>query len=354
MSQTPFDQDRPQRRTRPARDARPRSGDRPDRSRSDAPRRRRPDGDGESNGGATTEGLAGLPRWAVPVGIGVVSLLMILVVVRACSGGGSRSDAGSCLTDLADHLPATATAVYGTDFVQASKAGWPTDGSLEEIGVALEETGVIPDPVTVEYRISRLATTEQFAARTGMAPGDVECALGEPGRAVLSGSFDPPAVNGSQAGSDGNLAATDDLLAMDTGQDDPEALLEEAEAPLSDVEPVMDVVESLRDAGAYSVILQQGDGEDGRALAAGVGAGGDGDQRTVLLAWSFDDEDAAKAGRPNVVNRVNSVLKGTLSITAADLMVDGSMVTASLPTQSAAPLQDLQLSGARLVDAPDE
>ena len=287
------------------------------------------------------------------MGIGFLMIVLFLVVLRACSGGASRSDAGSCLTDLADHLPATATAAYGTDFVQASKAGWTVDGSLEEIGAALEETGVIPDPVTVEYRINRLATPEQFEARTGMAPDDAECALSEGTRAVLSGSFDPPAVNGSQAGSDGDLAAAEDLLAMDSGRGDPEALLEPADESLADDEAFVGVLDSLRDEGSYSVIVQRGDGEDGRALAAGVGAGGSGDERTVHLAWAFDNEDDAKAGRPEIVNRVNSVLQGTLSITAADLTVDGDLVTATVPTQSAADLQDLRLRNVRLVDAPE-
>lgn len=349
MSQTPpFDQDRPPRRARP-RGERKADGDGGRTSR-DRRRSTRPGGGAEAgSGGGQT---AAVPPWAIPVGIGVVGLLIILVVVRACSGGGGRSDAGPCLTDLADHLPASATAVSGTDFLQASKAGWDADGTLEEIGAALEETGVIPDPVTVEYRINRLATPEQFAARTGMAPDDVECSLSDGARSILSGSFDPPAVNGSQAGADGDVAATADLLAMDPGGGDPEAMLEPLEDALADDEPFVESLESLREAGAYSVIVQRGDGENGRALAAGVGAGGNDGERTVLLAWSFADEDDAKAGRPEMVNRVNSVLKGTLSITAADLVVDGNLVTATLPTQSAAPLQDLRLGGARFVDAP--
>lgn len=297
--------------------------------------------------------LAGLPPWAIPAAGGFVVLLLLLIVVKSCSGGSSRSDAGACLTELSSRMPAGATAVYGTDFVQASKAGWDLDGSLEEIGAARAETGVIPDPVTRQFRINPLATPEQFEARTGMAPGDVECSLSDGTRSVLSGSFDPPAVNGSQSGADGDLAANEELLAMDIGRGDPKVLLEEADDDgLAGADAFVEVLESLRDEGAYTVIVQRGDGEDGRPLAAGVGAGGSDDDRAVLIAWSFDSEDDAKTGRPEIVNRVNAVLKGTVSITAADLAVDGTLVTATIPTRAAPDLQDLTDRKVRLVDEP--
>ena len=56
---------------------------------------------------------------------------------------------------------------------------------------------------------------------------------------------------------------------MDSGRGDPEALLEPADESLADDEAFVSVLESLRDEGSYSVIVQRGDGEDGRALAAG-------------------------------------------------------------------------------------
>lgn len=352
----PFDQDEPPRSRSTAR--RRSSGATPDRATDrkgadgsggrtrERPTGGRPTGDGE----ATT----GLPKWAIPAGIGFVVVVLLLIVLKSCSGGGSRSDAGSCLTELSAHLPATATSAHGTDFVQASRAGWDLDGSLEDIGEAMEATGVIPDPVTAEYRISRLASPEQFEARTGMAPGDVECSLSDGTRSVLSGRFDPPAVNGSQAGSDGDLAAVDDLLTMDPGRGDPKALLEVADDDgLAGDDAFVEVLEALREQGAYSVIVQRGDGEDGRALAAGVGAGGTDDDRTVLLAWSFDSDDDAKAGRPEIVNRVNSVLEGTVSITASELVVDGSLVTATVPSRSAPDLRDLVLRDVRVVDEPE-
>lgn len=357
MSSTPpFDQDEP-RRTAPSsperrqrRDRRPTGPDADRGPRADG-RRRSPDRPRPANGGEGA--LAGLPRWAVPAGVGFLVVVVLLIVLKSCSGGGSREDAGACLTDLASRLPAAATAVHGTDFVQASRAGWDLDGSLEDIGAARAETGVIPDPVTRLFRINPLATPEQFEARTGMGPSDVECSLSDGTRSVLSGSFDPPAVNGSQAGADGDLAANEDLLAMDIGRGDPKVLLEPAtDDGLAGDDAFVAVLESLRDAGAYTVLVQRGDGEDGRALAAGIGAGGTGDDRTVLVAWSFDGEDDAKAGRPEIVNRVNAVLKGTVSITAADLTVDGSEVTATIPTRGAPDLQDLTDRDIRFVDAP--
>jgi len=297
--------------------------------------------------------LAGLPRWVLPAGAGVVVLLVLLLVLRSCGGGSSSSDAGACLTDLAEHLPADSDLAYGTDFVQAAGAGWTLDGSLEEIGAAMADTGTIPDPVTAEYRMKPLATPDQFAARTGVDPGEVVCSLGTGTRFVLAGSFDPPAVNGSQAGSDGSLTANEDLLGMDVGRGDPKVLLEPADEPLADDEAMMAAVELLRDNGAYSVIVQRGDGENGRALAAGVGAGGDSDDRSVVLAWVYGSDDDAKGGRPEIVSRVNSVLKGTVSITAADLELDGSAVTAVVPSRSAPALQELLRQAIPLVDADE-
>lgn len=340
MSQPPpFDQDEPRRRTRPTRGRERRSA-----PKTESGSRPRLDGDGGV--------LDKLPKWAVPAGIGVIVLLVLLLVVRSCSGGGGGGDAGACLTGLAEHLPADVEVVEGTDFVQARNAGWTTDASLEEIGVALAETGVIPDPVTEKYRINRLATPEQFEGRTGLAPDDVACSLGSGTRFALSGSFDPPAVNGSQAGADADLAASEDRLGVDLGGGDPKALLEPVQGGgLATDESMIEAIERLRAGGAYSVVVQRGDGENGRALAAGIGAGGNAEERTVVLAWVYADEDAANGGRPEIVSRVNGVLQGTVSITSSDLQVDGGVVTATIPSRSAPMLQDLE--SVPLVDAAD-
>lgn len=376
----PFDQDNPKRKNRPTGRApgRPSKGqssrqssgapagegwddgrDRPTRSRSKRPAGQsrgnakagsRPGG--QSSGGSGAKGLIeGLPRWALPATGVVIVALILFALVRGC-GSSESSDAGTCLTDLAAHLPADTAVVYGTDLVQARKAGYDEGGPLEEVGASLDATGAIPDPVSARYRFSQLTTLEQFEARTGLSPGDADCTLSATNRSVLSGSFDPVAVKGSQAGANGDLAATEDLLAMGAGSADPKAMLEPASnGGLADNEAMITVLERLREDGAHSVIVQQGSGGS-RALAAGIGVGGNKDDLTVPITWIFKNDDAANASRTDVVEKVNTVLRGTLSIDATDLEVDGPMITAILPTVEAPSLSELVDRGVQLVDPP--
>ena len=309
-------------------------------------------GSGRNGDSRRAKGLIdGLPSWVLPVAGVVIVALILFTLVRGC-GSSEPSNAGSCLTDLASHLPADSGVVYGTDLVQARKAGYDESGSLEEVGASLDATGAIPDPVSARYRFTQLTTLKQFEARTGISPGEATCALSTINRSILSGSFDPVAVKGSQAGSNGDLAASADLLAMGAGSADPKAMLEPMKnGGLADDMAMIAVLERLRDDGAYSVILQQGSGGS-RALAAGIGVGGNKDKRTVPVTWVFKNESAAAAGRADVVDRVNTVLRGTLSIDSTDLEVDGSMVTAVLPTVDAPNLNDLVNGGIKLVDPP--
>lgn len=295
--------------------------------------------------------IEGLPRWLLP-GVGVVIVALILfTLVRSC-GSSAPSNAGSCLTDLSAHLPSDSPAMYGTDLVQARKAGFDETGPLEDVGEALKATGAIPDPISDRYRFSLLTTLEEFEARTGMSPGDADCALSAADVSVLSGDFDPVAVNSSQAGGNGELAASEDILARSSNDVDPKALLEPAEdGGLASNEAMVAVLERLREDGAYSVIVQQGSGGT-KAVAAGIGVGGGTDELVVPITWIFEDDDAATAGRADVVDKVNTVLRGTLSIDATDLVVDGPMVTAVLPTVEAPGLNELIARGIQLVEPP--
>ncbi|MEO6987382.1 MAG: hypothetical protein ABI239_01905 [Aquihabitans sp.] len=378
----PFDQDAPKRKRRPGRES-----DRPTEGRSSRRASKSPTGEGWDDGhssrsarsrakGSTgkskgnvksgarsgsgrnggksgNKGLIdGLPVWALPVAGVVVVALVLFTLLRGCGSSGS-SDAGTCLTDLAVHLPADTTNAYGTDLVQARKAGYDESGSLEEVGASLDATGTIPDPVSTRYRFSQLTTLEQFEARTGISPGDAECALSTGSRSVLSGSFDPVAVKGSQAGSNGDLAATEELLAMGTGSADPKAMLEPAkDGGMASDEAMIAAMDRLRNDGAYSVIVQRGSGDDSRALAAGIGVGGNKGEPNVPVTWVFKNEKAATAGRADVVDKVNTVLRGTLSIDSTDLEVDGAMVTAVIPTVEAPNLNDLLNRGVALVTTP--
>lgn len=271
--------------------------------------------------------LAGLPRWLLPAGGGV---LVVLVLVFALTrGGDGPSNGGPCLTDLLAHFPSGERQVLsGTDLVQARGAGFDDGASLEDLGTSLEETGAIPDPLSFRYRISELATVDDFTARTGVAPGDIACALSDGDRSVFTGSFDPAEVTGSEVGATGRLAATDDRLALARGTErEASDLLDPGgDGGLASQDDVRDVVERLREDGAYSLVLERAAKKRSAAQVGGLGVGVDGDARTLLIAWSFRDAAAAKSGRAAMVSRINEVVQGATSITAADLEVDGTLV----------------------------
>lgn len=283
-------------------------------------------------------------------------VLLLLIVLRACTGGGGGNDAGSCMSDLLEHLPSSVDSVSGIDYTAARHHGFKSDGSLEDFGQSIVDTGVIPDPVTTTWRIKQLAGVDRFEAQTGVGVDDIVCSVGDEQLAVATGRFDAAKVKGSDAGASGRLAATDDLLAFTSGSPEPTALLEPAgDGGLANDEAFRAVVESLRDDGAYSIIVQRGDGTDKnhRAVVAGIGAADSDDDRTVVIAWMFPDEDSANESRPEVVESLNNLLRGTLSLRSSDLTVDGPMVTASIPTRTAPDLQAITNSGSRLVPEPD-
>ena len=282
-----------------------------------------------------------LPRWALPAAIAAVVLLVVVVVVVASRGGGGSSDAGSCLQDLSAHLPASTRLVDGTDLVAARQAGYDDGSSLEDLGDSQRESGALPDALTEQYRYQQLFGLDDFTARTGVEPKDVECSLGSAEETVLSGSFDPAEVNGSAAAADGRLRANEDRLALVRGDGAADTMLEPLDGGgLAENQAAMAVLESLRQQGSYSVLVQVGGPRATRqARAAGFGVArpdeGGGDEKALVVAWSFADDDAAAAGRPQVVERVNDALKGTTSISAADLTLDGSLVRAKIATRRA-------------------
>lgn len=286
----------------------------------------RPDRKAEGSGGAKGV-LAGLPRWALPAAGGVLALLVLAFVLTR--GGGGASNGGSCMTELLAHFPSGERQVLsGTDLVQARDAGFDDGASLEDLGTSLDDTGAIPDPLSFRYRISELATVDDFSARTGVAPGDIACALSDGDRSVFTGSFDPAEVTGSEVGATGRLAATEDRLALaQGGEREASDLLDPADDDgLASQDDVRGVVERLREDGAYSLVLERAAKKGSAAQVGGLGVGGSGDARTLVIAWSFRDASAAKSGRAAMVSRINEVVQGATSITAADLEVDGTMV----------------------------
>lgn len=349
MSQPPFDQDQPPPRRRPSADAgqgRARRG--PDGSRTSSgakgtdPRNRSGRSGQPARPGQKATKSEGLPKWALPAGGAVLVLILLVVVLRACSSNGSAKDSGACLSDLAQRLPATAVSIAGTDLVQARANGYDDSDSLDVLAESKAATGTIPDAVTTVFRVSGLATKERFEAETGVVASEIDCSLSDASVAALSGSFDPPRVNGSEAGSKGRLAAEESLLVMaNTSKPAASLLKAPKDEGLAANEAVLEVIESLRDSGAYSIIVQRGDGKNGQALAAGVGVGGSDGERTVELAWRFGSEADAKEGRPDIIERANSSLRGSVSIRNSELVIDGMLVTTVVPAPTAPDLQDL-------------
>lgn len=292
-------------------------------------RARRPTGAGagKGSGKASRSGLAGLPRWVLPAGGGVLAVLVLAFVLTR--GGGGPSSDGTCFTDLLAHFPASERAVIsGTDLVQARDAGFDDGAALEDLGTSLDETGAIADPLTFRYRISELLSVENFSGRTGVAPGDIACSLSDGDRSVFTGSFDPAEVKGSEVGATGRLAATEDRMALvQGGRLDAQDLLEPADGDgLASQKDLKAVMESLRTDGAYSVVVERAAKKRAAAQVAGIGVGHEGDTRTLVIAWSFRDPAAAKAGRAAMVSRINQAVQGATSITASDLEVDGTLV----------------------------
>lgn len=291
-----------------------------------------------------------MPRWLLPAA-GILVVLVVLLFV-AFGRGGSSSNAGTCLTDLSAHLPRSSKALFGTDLAAARDAGYDDGGALEDLGTSQEETGAIPDPLTEQFRYGQLVGAEEFTSQTGVEPGKIQCSLSDGRGTAMTGSFDQDAVSGSSVGGAGRLRATGDRLGFATGDADPRQLLEaRGDGGIGRDEDVARVLTSLGDGSAYSVVVQVGDPDaDDQARAAGLGvAPGEGDGKALVVAWSFGDDDAAKAGRPDVVEQVNEALEGNTQITAGDLVVDGSLVTAKIETRRAAPLRDILGRGLTLI-----
>jgi hypothetical protein len=276
-----------------------------------------------------------LPPWLIPaIGGGVVLIIVLAIVVGR---GGSSSDAGPCLGDLLDHFPENTSLVYGTDLLQARSVGYDDGASLEDLGETLRATGAVPDPLSRQFRFQQLTSVDELTARTGVEIDDMACALSTVGGdAVLSGAFDVDRVRGSELGADGILLATEDRLAVRRDGADPGDLIEPIDDGLGGNEPVRRVVESLRDDGSYSILVEAGEPEDpDGAGAGGIGVGGDDDDREMVVAYAFDDDDAANAAVAEVIDQVNEVARGTASIATDDLEVDGSLIRAVIPVREA-------------------
>ncbi|CAN5822758.1 hypothetical protein BH23ACT2_BH23ACT2_19230 [soil metagenome] len=264
-------------------------------------------------------------------------MVLIVVLVVVVGRGGTSSNAGPCLGDLLDHLPEDTSLVYGTDLLQARGVGYDDGASLEDLGDTLRTTGAIADPLSRQFRFQQLTSVEELTARTGVEIADMECSLSTPdGDAVLTGTFDVDRVQGSELGADGLLQATEDRLALGRRGADVGTLVEPVEDGLGSNEAVRRVVESLRDDGSYSILVEAADTDDPDAAdAGGIGVGGDDDQRELVIAYAYDDDAGANADLVEVIDQVNELARGTSSISTDDLEVDGSLIRAVIPVREA-------------------
>lgn len=319
-------------------------------------------GSSGGNGSAKDGSGGGRPPWLIPAAIGVSVLLIMALVVRSCTSGGSGGSAADCMGDLAEHIPAEAgDLVVGTDLPRARDAGYTDSESLNDVGESLLTVGALADPVTDRFRYQRLIGPEAFQARTGVTTDDIRCSLsvGDGGEiaalsasfetAILAGSFDEAEVNGSAAGAAGDLAANDDRLAMVLGGDSA-SLLEVADDNLASEETVMLVMDHLLDSDVHSFVVQRApSGDDGDEderepsdlLVTGMGVGRSGDDTTLVAAWVFTDEDAAAEARPAVTEAVNELATGSASIRVSDLELEDNVLRLELPTREPLDLGDL-------------
>jgi hypothetical protein len=278
-----------------------------------------------------------------------VVILLVGAIVLLTRGSNGSSDAGACLTDLSKHLPEQGATFYGSDLVQARAAGYNDGDTLEKLGSSQQSTGALPDPLTVKVRFGRLVSVADFTGQTGVTPSDIRCSLSNGKVGVLNGSFNDAEVRGSALGSQDRLAASPDFLVVGLGNDTaPRNLLKEQDRSLADDNDVAAVLSSLRDQGAYSIIVQRAT-KKGAIRSAGIGVGGTGDKPRAMVAWRFDKAADAEAGKQEVVERVNDAFKGSTSIDATDLKVTGELVTASLDVRKAPDLQSLVQNNLTLI-----
>lgn len=239
----------------------------------------------------------GRGRRVMWVGVGAAVAVVAAAAFVVTQGGGGGGDGGGCLSGLAGNVPVDAGLVAGSDLDRARDAGLDIDGSVEDAGKAVLDTGVQLDPLSQR----RIQFFESSTEGTGYAVGDIECWVGEGAQEfVARGSFDAEAITTSEAGG-GVTVVRGDVLALDT--DDPPAPL--FDAP-SEGTPRAELVEAFDRHGAVTFagisVDDGGDGDD--APWAGVGLA-KGDVWELLVVWAFPSDQAADASVGRVLNAVH-------------------------------------------------
>lgn len=231
----------------------------------------------------------------VGAAVAIVALSVGAIVLIGGSGGGGDG----CLVDLGERLPDGAY-LEGADLDRARQAGYDDDGDLQQLFDAQMRTGALPDPVT------RQALT-QFrpidAEATGFVPGDVSCWVGTVDDALLEGDFDPAAIETSEWGGDGNLAAAGGVVAVAPGGE-AEQLFEDGDGD-GDPSAAHDAVAALDDADVYSFSGFAIDSGDDEPRWAGLSILDGEDGREIVAVWVYVDDDAAEADFDALRGRVD-------------------------------------------------
>ena len=228
------------------------------------------------------------------VGVGAAVAVVVAAAAVVANRGDDDGDGGGCLSGLAGNVPVDSGVISGSDLDRARAAGLDVDGSLEDAGQAVLDTGVQLDPLTQR----RFQFLEESTEGTGYAVADVRCWVGEGSQEfVAEGSFEREAVTTSAAGG-GATVVRGDVLALDT--DDPPAAL--FDAP-SEGTPRAELVEAFDRHGAVTFA---GISVDDTDVAPWVGLGlAHGDVWELLAVWAYPSDEAANADLGRVLNAVH-------------------------------------------------
>ena len=144
------------------------------------------------------------------VGVGAAVAVVVAAAAVVANRGDDDGDGGGCLSGLAGNVPVDPDVISGSDLDRARAAGLDVDGSLEDAGQAVLDTGVQLDPLTQR----RFQFLEESTEGTGYAVADVRCWVGEGSQEfVAEGSFEREAVTTSAAGG-GATVVRGDVLAL--------------------------------------------------------------------------------------------------------------------------------------------
>lgn len=237
-------------------------------------------------------------------GLGVLVLVLGVGLYVVFTG----DDGSSCVADAAEHLPEADVAsgfLHGGDQERARAAGLDDGGlsgdqeSAEELTSALVESGAVLDPPS-QSALSRLADPLE---QNGYGPDDVSCWVNSGSAFVAKGRFDPEAIAASEAGQDGHLVATSDLVVRES-DGDPAALLDQESTIPEGRSRMLEILDD-HEAVSFGIVIT-----DPENLPVAVASTYD-DGWGLLIVWLFDDTGTREEAEA-AVNRILEEGDGTV------------------------------------------